>query len=49
MSCDDLFEEAEWKSVYKILNKNKALPRKAPQLGDFVIMVAILGGLDTGE
>lgn len=44
MSCGDLFEEAEWKSVCKILNKKKALPRKPPRLGDFVIMVATLGG-----
>lgn len=44
MSCSDLFEAAEWKSVYKILNKKKALPRKPPSLGEFIIMVAILGG-----
>lgn len=44
MSCADLFAEAEWKSVYKIVNKNKALPRKPPPLGEFIIMVAKLGG-----
>jgi hypothetical protein len=44
MSCTDLFDEAEWKSVYKILNKKKALPRKPPSLNDFVIMIAKLGG-----
>ncbi len=44
MSCGDLFNEAEWKSVYKILNRKKALPRKPPLLGDFIIMVASLGG-----
>lgn len=44
MSCRDIFEEAEWKAVYKILNKKKALPRKPPKLGEFVIMVATLGG-----
>lgn len=44
MSCSDIFEEAEWKSVYKILNKKKALPRKPPALGEFINMVAILGG-----
>lgn len=44
MSCGDLFEAAEWKSVCKILNKTKALPRKPPSLGGFVIMVARLGG-----
>jgi hypothetical protein len=44
MSCTDIFEVAEWKSVYKILNKKKALPRKPPSLGEFIIMVATLGG-----
>lgn len=49
MSCSDIFEEAEWKSVYKILNKKKALPRKPPALGEFVIMVAVLGGYVTSK
>lgn len=40
----DLFVESEWKSVYKILNKNKALPRKPPPLGKFIEMIAKLGG-----
>lgn len=44
MSCGDLFDEAEWKSVYKIVNKKKALPRKPPSLSEFIIMVAKLGG-----
>ena len=44
ISAGDLFDEAEWKSVYKILNKKKALPRKAPKLGEFILMVARLGG-----
>jgi hypothetical protein len=44
MSCIDLFDEAEWKSVYKILNKKKALLRKPPTLGEFIVMIAKLGG-----
>jgi Transposase DNA-binding/Transposase Tn5 dimerisation domain len=44
MSCSDLFEAAEWKSVFKILNKKKAIPKKPPKLGDFIVMIAILGG-----
>jgi len=44
LSTGEIFEEAEWKSVYKILNKKKPLPRKPPKLGEFIIMVAILGG-----
>lgn len=42
--CNDLFEESEWKSVYKVLNKEKRLPRKPPSLGEFVVMIASLGG-----
>lgn len=44
MSAGDLFEAAEWKSVYKISNKKKALPRKPPKLCEFVVMIATLGG-----
>ncbi len=44
MSAAALFDDAEWKSVIKILNKNKLIPRKAPELGDFIIMIARLGG-----
>lgn len=44
MSVNEVFEEAEWKAVYKIVNGKKALPRKPPKLGDFIVMVAILGG-----
>jgi hypothetical protein len=44
MSCAGIFEDAEWKSVCKILNKKKSLPRTPPSLGKFVIMVATLGG-----
>lgn len=44
MSAGEVFEKAEWKSVYKIVNNKKALPRKPPALGEFIIMVATLGG-----
>jgi Transposase DNA-binding/Transposase Tn5 dimerisation domain len=44
MPCDDVFDEAEWKSVYKILNRKKAIPKKAPSLKTFIEMVAMLGG-----
>lgn len=49
ISAGDLFEEAEWKSVYKILNKKKPLPRKPPQLNEFIIMIGILGGYVPGK
>lgn len=44
ISCEVVFEEAEWKSVYKILNKKAELPLTAPKLQDFIIMIASLGG-----
>ncbi len=44
LSCDVVFDEAEWKAVYKILNRKQALPEKPPSLGEFIIMIAILGG-----
>jgi Transposase DNA-binding/Transposase Tn5 dimerisation domain len=44
ISSGEVFEAAEWKSVYKIVNNKKTLPRKPPRLGEFIIMVAILGG-----
>lgn len=44
ISSGDLFEDAEWKSVCKIFNSKKSLPRKPPPLGEFIIMIATLGG-----
>ncbi len=44
MSCDTIFNEAQWKSVYKILHKKMPLPEKPPLLGEFMIMIATLGG-----
>ncbi len=44
ISAGEVFEEAEWKSVYKVSNPKKALPRKPPTLGEFVVMIAALGG-----
>ena len=38
-----VFAKAEWKSVYKIVNK-KTPPKKPPRLGDFLPLVAQLGG-----
>lgn len=42
--ASEIFEDAEWKSVYKIANNKKSLPRKAPKLGEFIILIAELGG-----
>lgn len=44
MSCSVVFDEAEWKSVYKVLNKKQVMPEKPPSLGEFIIMIGILGG-----
>jgi len=44
MSCETIFSASEWKSVYKVVNKGAKLPDRAPILGEFMIMVAKLGG-----
>ena len=44
MCCSAIFEESEWKSVYKILNKKTELPLEPPKLQEFIIMIASLGG-----
>lgn len=48
-TCPDLDVEAlftcsEWKSVYKVINKGSELPKTPPSLGEFIIMIARLGG-----
>jgi hypothetical protein len=43
MSCEAIFEPAEWKSVYRVV-QNKPPPRRPPSLGEMVRMVAQLGG-----
>ena len=42
LSSGEVFEEAEWKSVCTILNKQ--VPDSAPALGEFMIMIGTLGG-----
>ena len=44
ISCTEIFEEAEWKSTYKVLNKNSPIPKKPLSLGEFVMLIAKLGG-----
>jgi hypothetical protein len=41
--CEALFEPAEWKAVYRVV-QNKPPPRQPPPLGEMVRMVAQLGG-----
>ncbi len=44
MSAEIIFSSSEWKSVYKVVNKGVKLPEKPPLLGEFIIMIARLGG-----
>lgn len=43
ISCEAVFEPAEWKSVWKVVRR-EAPPAEPPPLGVFVRMVAQLGG-----
>lgn len=43
MSCDAVFEPAEWKSVYRVV-RNEPPPRQPPALAELVRMIAQLGG-----
>jgi hypothetical protein len=43
VSCEAVFEPAEWKAVYRVV-QNKPPPRHPPPLGEMVRMVAQLGG-----
>lgn len=43
LPCDTVFSESEWKSVWLIVSKKK-LPKKPPILGEFIPLLASLGG-----
>ncbi len=47
MSCEGIFSEAEWKSVWTV-QKQEPLPKQAPSLGVFMKLVGQLGG-HTGQ
>lgn len=47
--CTSVFEDSEWKSVYRILNKNLELPKDPPTLNEFILMIAQLGGYIPGK
>jgi hypothetical protein len=49
ISCTALVGDAEWKSVFKVLNKNLELPEEPPTLSDLIFMVARLGGYIPGK
>jgi hypothetical protein len=44
MPCSALLADHEWKVLFLKANKNKALPKKPPRIGDVVVWVAKLGG-----
>lgn len=43
VSCDIVFQEHEWKSVYEVLNKKKA-PNSPISLNEMIILIGCLGG-----
>ncbi|CZH68734.1 Uncharacterised protein [Legionella pneumophila] len=43
ISCDSVFEENEWHSVYAIITK-KTPPEIPPKLNEIIFMIAKLGG-----
>lgn len=48
IACSELFEDVEWKSVYKIVKK-KPIPSIPPSLEEFIFMIAGLGGYIAGK
>lgn len=46
--CTAIFEDAEWKSVYKITQKT-AIPSTPPPLEEIILMIARLGGYISGK
>ena len=43
-SCEDYFHEDEWKAVCLTRQPDAALPETPPTIGEFLVMVACLGG-----
>lgn len=43
ISCEAVFEPAEWKAAWRVVRR-KPPPRRAPRLGDMLLLVALLGG-----
>ena len=43
LPCDQIFSEDEWKAVYTVVER-RTPPKKPPNLGDMVSMIASLGG-----
>lgn len=43
-SCEEYFEATEWKPVYMVAKKTRTLPKEAPRMSDFMLLLAKLGG-----
>jgi len=43
-SCEILFDESEWKSVYRVVHPKKALPASPPSLDSMLRLIGGLGG-----
>ena len=43
-SCEKYFEAAEWKPAYMVAKKTRVLPKTAPTMGEFTLLLAQLGG-----
>ena len=43
-SCDEYFDAAEWKAAQLVSDPSNPLPATAPTMGEFMILVAELGG-----
>ncbi len=44
MSCESLYDESEWKSLYRIRHPGGVLPKVPPRLGEMLRWVGELGG-----
>ena len=44
LPCSVLLADLEWKILFLKVNKNKAIPKKPPRIGEVVVWVAKLGG-----
>jgi hypothetical protein len=43
-SCEEYFDPSEWKPVYMVAKKTRQLPKQAPTMNDFMLLLAKMGG-----
>jgi hypothetical protein len=44
VSCEEIFEENEWKILYCMANRTRNLPQKVPTIKEAILYIARLGG-----